>query len=41
MFYNDIGSWVVARVLEINEMFALSISFNQDTGSWNVANVKS
>jgi surface protein len=41
-FNENIGSWNVARVTDMNNMFytyPTSGTFNQDIGSWNVAAV--
>jgi len=38
-FNQDIGSWDVSNVTDMNNMFA-STPFNQDISSWDVGNVK-
>lgn len=40
-FNQDIGSWDVSSVINMNYMFSDSKQFNQDIGSWNVSNVSS
>ncbi len=38
-FNQDIGSWVVSNVTNMNQMFNNARGFNQDIGSWNVSSV--
>ena len=38
-FNQDIGSWDVSNVTNIQQMFFNASAFNQDISSWNVANV--
>ena len=38
-FNQDISSWNVSNVTEMNVMFSDASSFNQDISSWNVSNV--
>jgi surface protein len=38
-FNQDIGSWNVSGVTDMNYMFAEASSFNQNIGSWNVSGV--
>ena len=38
-FNQDLGSWNVSKVTDMNHMFYGARKFNQDIGSWNVDNV--
>jgi surface protein len=38
-FNQDISSWDVSNVTNMNYMFASGSSFNQDISSWDVSNV--
>jgi surface protein len=38
-FNQNIGSWNVSGVYDINNMFEGCASFNQDIGSWNLSKV--
>ena len=38
-FNQDIGSWNVRRVTNMEEVFYLAGDFNQDISGWNVSNV--
>ena len=38
-FNQDIGSWNVSNVTNMNSMFNFATAFNQDIGSWNVSSV--
>ena len=37
--YGEIGTWCVARILDMNRMFYLKSSFNSDISKWNVFRV--
>ena len=38
-FNQDISSWDVSNVVDMNGMFGYAESFNQDLNSWNISNV--
>jgi surface protein len=38
-FNQDIGSWDVSNVIQLERMFAEASVFNQDLSSWSVSNV--
>jgi len=39
VFNQDIGSWDVSNVINMDWMFSLAKDFDQDLGGWNVSNV--
>ena len=39
VFNQDISSWDVSSVTDMNAMFSTATAFNQDLNSWNVSSV--